>query len=430
MKTMFPFAAAALSAVAALATPPKVLGVLQTVDDHRDVIISYVIDQDAIVTVEICTNGVPVGPEKLTTLSGDINAAFRAGSHTIKWEPRREGFAEPILPNSTATVTAWALDAPPPVMAVSMATPSNVTFYADIDYLPGGGLTNNIYKKEWMVFRKIPAAGVTWRMGTPAVELDSTKTNQIANECAHLVSFSEDFYAAVYECTRAQWKIYANDYGWDFSYDTTWTPGDGDTEFMPITRAAWQWVAGQMNWPIVRTPAAYSILSWMRRRSGDTVEFNLPTDAQWEYAARAGTTTALPDGTARRSATAPYWTPDRKDANGVSRLHVVGELAPNGFGLYDVIGNVCEMCLDVWSQPLKEDELDPVGPSDGNASFNADTRIVHRGGSFDGNNQWIWDANSSFMHRSAARAYDTRKAENTVMGFRLFAPARYRFRAE
>lgn len=315
-------------------------------------------------------------------------------------------------------------------MAISMEKPSCVRFYADMADLPGG-LASNIYKKEWMVFRKIPAAGVTWRMGTPASELDAANTAQIANEYAHLVSFSEDFYAAVYECTRAQWRFYTQDRGWDPSVDTGWTPGDCDTEFMPVTAVAWQSLTGSMNWPADRTPGSNSFLGWLRRHSGEAVEFNLPTDAQWEYACRAGTTTALPDGRSRRSSASPYWTPDRRDENDVSRKHIVGELDPNGYGLYDVIGNVSEMCLDVWSQPLKDDELDPVGPSDGNAVFDGGTEYVARGGNYNNEWQWNWRANGAFTHRSAGRSYDPRNTTGGLAtGFRLFAPARYRFPLE
>ncbi|MBQ6245371.1 MAG: hypothetical protein IJK04_00785 [Kiritimatiellae bacterium] len=94
--------------------------------------------QLCVITVEIQTNGVAVGRDRLTTLSGDINAAFRAGRHTIAWSPRKEGFGKTGLPQATAKVTAWAIDAPPPVMAISMEKPSCVRFYADMADLPGG----------------------------------------------------------------------------------------------------------------------------------------------------------------------------------------------------------------------------------------------------------------------------------------------------
>jgi formylglycine-generating enzyme required for sulfatase activity len=103
----------------------------------------------------------------------------------------------------------------------------------------------------------------------------------------------------------------------------------------------------------------------LRARTG--LDFDLPTEAQWEYACRAGTTTTYSYG---NSADGNYmW----YDSNSNSKTHVVGTKQPNLWGLYDMHGNVSEWCLD-WYGTLSYG-TDPKGSSSG-------SNRVKRGGSW------------------------------------------------
>jgi formylglycine-generating enzyme required for sulfatase activity len=129
----------------------------------------------------------------------------------------------------------------------------------------------------------------------------------------------------------------------------------------------------------------------------------LPTEAEWEYACRAGTTTAYHFGADTKVLPEYAWF----ELNGSGSTHPVGLKKPNTWGLHDMIGNVWEWCEDVWHG-------DYVGAPQDGAAWTAnqdkqDRRSV-RGGA------WNMDA---FRCRSAYRSYDWKDAANDHLGFRI-----------
>ena len=125
----------------------------------------------------------------------------------------------------------------------------------------------------------------------------------------------------------------------------------------------------------------------------------LPTEAQWEYACRAGTKTQWYSGDTETELETVAWF----DRNGEGKTHPVGEKKPNAWGLYDMHGNVWQWCQD-WKEDYQaKAQTDPQGPVKG-------TMRSLRGGSF---------TNSSGDARSAFRANDIPDGRNAHQGFRV-----------
>jgi formylglycine-generating enzyme required for sulfatase activity len=129
--------------------------------------------------------------------------------------------------------------------------------------------------------------------------------------------------------------------------------------------------------------------------------YRLPTEAQWEYACRAGTATAYNTGATISDSTGWY------SSNSGDRTHSVGEKPANAYGLYDMHGNVLEWCWDYWSGTYDSGvQNDPTG-----AVYGASQ--VLRGGAWNSGGQDL---------RSAYRYYLGPNFRGSVIGFRLVCP--------
>jgi formylglycine-generating enzyme required for sulfatase activity len=142
-------------------------------------------------------------------------------------------------------------------------------------------------------------------------------------------------------------------------------------------------------------------LNWWDTPNG----YRLPTEAEWEYACRAGTTTLYNTGDTISDSTGWY------DANSNGRTHSVGEKPANAWGLYDMHGNVGEWCWDPYGRYWSDPETDPTGPSVSN------DRVI-RGGSWYSYETW----ESGRYLRSAARQYSYELGADYTRGFRVVRP--------
>ena len=214
------------------------------------------------------------------------------------------------------------------------------------DVLIWTGVTNNVkYKTTHLVMRKIPAANKIWAMGAPPTEpgyQESTETN-------HLVKLTRNYYMGVFEITQKQYTLIVG------NNPSTGTTRE-DADVLPVNKLFYGNLDANNN------NTACEFAKRMRTKA-QNVNFCLPTEAQWEFACRAGSGTALYSG--RFVSEGGLWSGCDGQANplawfggenatqgnsaidGVLAQHPVGRKLPNAFGLYDMYGNVLEFTTDL-----------------------------------------------------------------------------------
>jgi len=404
-----------LAAGALLAVPVVPDASVSLAQDARGaVVVGYTLQNEAaVITVGFQTNGVSLGPA--ISLSGDVNVKVEPGARTFKWLPAKDIGGNVILADIRAVVSVWATNAPPPYMAVHLESTAAPFYYASAEEVPGG-VTHEKYKKRWLLMRKIPAANVWWRMGAGQAELGQYGEYKV-KEAPHMVQLSSDYYIGVYPVTQRQ---YSNVIGSVPSGQKYATDYPDDIETCPVNKVSWQMLRGaDAVWPNAthaHTVDVGSAIETFRTRTGiDSLD--LPTDAQWEYAGRAGVADGLLNGTnVATSGSIPWNSPiplgdsGWTNGNGSGAPHPVGLLLPNRWGLYDMAGNVEEWCLD-WYENVgtTTDQVDPEGP----ASSTVSLRVV-RGLGY--NNGW-----------QLARCASSRGVEpgsgDVANGFRLICDA-------
>ena len=215
--------------------------------------------------------------------------------------------------------------------------------------------------KLWL--RRIPKG--TFMMGAPEDEL-----GRFARETPHKVTLTQDYFIGVFECTQRQWNLIMGSNTSRYAGDCR--PVDSK-DFDSIRGSS---ATGGAGWPEYgHAVDAASFMGKLRAKTG--LMFDLPTEAQWEYACRAKTTTSLNSGKNLTNLTGQdaamdevgryrYNVADGK--GGYSSMHTkVGSYLPNAWGLYDMHGNVQEWCLDWWyNYGYGTDAVvDPCGPKTG-----------------------------------------------------------------
>ncbi len=284
-----------------------------------------------------------------------------------------------------------------------------VTTYATPAEIPGE-INSNLYKTDIILLRRIPAG--TYIMGSPA---DPPEYGRFAVEKQHPVELTKDFYIGVFEITQRQWELVMGNRPSHFENSTYYTNRPVETVRFRDIREGPGGVAITPTWPVSNAVHADSFMGKLRSKTG-LVGFDLPTEAQWEYACRAGTTTALNSGMNLISLTEDenldqvgrYWLNGGAGSNKNSDTSLgtaeVGSYLPNAWGLYDMHGNVREWCLD-WNAAYPDGlAIDPLGPE------SPLVNRVYRGGG------WYSQPRNC---RSAAREYDGPNARAGSIGFRL-----------
>ena len=425
-------------AASAFASVPQVTYVqMEQSTSSRLVTIRYKFSgDDAVITLDVQTNAntsasandpgwTSIGGPAVCNAQGEVWKKVAKGSddtvHTITWRPDKswtgengEGFV--IAANGArAVVKAWALNNTPDYMVVDISNSSipntqdaRCRYYPSVDFLPGsspgqvGAVTNNAnFKTSLLVMRKICAKDVTWIMGSTPLESDRSRYENGRGENTHPVTLTNDYYIGIFELTQGQWaEVVPSGRSYpSFFYNPTYRAG------RPVERICYNDLrCGDCNtdqssdfgghYP--DAPYADSFLGRLRSRTG--VDFDLPSDAQWEFACRAGHgDTKYGDGStvlnmyngadANLARIARYSkNPDGNSVNPGADVDTskgtstVGTYAPNDWGLYDMLGNVQDLVLDKFA--FNNTTLNGAVCTTTSDLFDGKEKIIGRGGHY------------------------------------------------
>ena len=420
-----------VAAMASTATAmPTVSNVKMSVSDDREVEVTYdLANGPAVVTLSVETNNgsawVAMDDKVVSRAMGDVNRKITGSSGTITFVPEVE------LPTDTAAVrakvTAWPMDDTPDYMVYSLAqkeanltVDDRVRYYASTNALPGGLIDNYDYRMGLMVFRKIKAAGVTWTMGSD-VNIEVSGKGYEDREAAHEVTLFRNYYIAVFPLTQGQYRILkgADDSNEDFVLER-YLRIKARLTYNSIRADP---IHGGNLYPA--NPNDSSLLGILRATSGGTIDFDLPSEAEWEYACRAGyghnyygtgvqmqmtyanrlsdpemdrigryrlnqATEWYVDGNGAVTLNQANILSNAKNQGITNGVPIAGSYAPNAWGLYDMLGGVMESCLDYYQAAEK------VSAYNGAANANSDKCLdgttsstrVRKGGSW-GENAFV-----------------------------------------
>jgi formylglycine-generating enzyme required for sulfatase activity len=410
---------------------PSVSGVEMVQNADNKVTVTYTLSgAPAIITLDIQTNAqdgtwCSIGDANIHALSGAVNRLVDGGdessSHTITWKPWRSWPGRVVAEGGArAVVVAWATNAPPPYMVVSLAQVSEprVRYYPSVEALPGGLLENPIYRTDSIVLRRIDAGDRPWVMG-------SFTESASAQETSHTVTLSDDYYIGVFPITQKQW---ANVFG--TGVKAFFSADEAKSAMRPMEKISYRHVressdgSANESYMYPNGPSPVSYLGLLRARTG--IDFDLPSEAQWEFACRAGHGDGFyGDGSAvgeeNLSRIACFGRASTTDAAidpEIGGTPIVGSKQPNDYGLYDMLGCVFEHCLDWWTQDISsiaDGRPNAAGKFLATAEGTAGSMRARRGGSW---------ANGASYARAAFRGDNLGWAgdNDKGTGFRVVAP--------
>ena len=306
-----------------------------------------------------------------SALTGD--ADYSEGAHHVVWDLKAQNIH--FRSDDVVFTVAYSEEVKPSYQycVIDLSAGSSVTSYP-VTYLaeaPSGGFNVSEYKTSKLVLKRIEAG--SFKMGG-----------------SYDVTLTKPFYCGLFEVTQRQWELVT---GSNPCSSTSYGKGNS----YPVHYVSYNMIRGSSvgaGWPSSSAVDASSFLGKLRARTG--LDFDLPTEAQWEYACLAGTTTTFSYGDSANGSYMWY------SSNSSSKAHEVGTKSSNPWGLYDMHGNVWELCLDWYASSLSYG-TDPKGPSSGSDR-------VQRGGS------WYSDTSccTSSYHLNCHQSY-----ENNRIGFRL-----------
>ena len=295
---------------------------------------------------------VSMAPRALT--GEGAGAAVKPGKHRMTWDVSAD---YPEFASTAFSVKMIALTGGAPYMVIDLSGGVDALSYP-VSYLsavPAGGWSDE-YKTTKLVLRLIPPG--TFMMGSPSDELGHGTWSTKYSEQLHNVTITKPFYIGVFELTQRQYFLVmgAN------------PSRNQDAIDRPVEQVTYNDIRGSVNgyqWPAHNQVDANSFMG--RLRSKVNMLFDLPTEAQWEYACRAGTSTSLNSGKNISDLSKCAEANEVAWYNGLVSGHMgVGLKMANAWGLYDMHGNVAELCLDWATENIgSASVVDPKGPTSG-----------------------------------------------------------------
>ena len=270
-----------------------------------------------------------------TSLSGDTGLSD--GTHTLVWDMDAQGLAF-VSTNVVFSVSCESTSAT--YCVIDLSAGANATSYP-VTYLaspPSGGFNVDEYKMTKLVLKRIEAG--SFEMGGSVN-----------------VTLTKPFFIGLFEVTQKQYELVNGGH-------TSSSSGDK----LAVDKVSYNTIRGSTNgakWPSSNAVDSSSFMGKLRAKTH--LDFDLPTEAQWEYACRAGTTTTYSYGDFANENYMWFF------FNSSSQTHEVGTKQPNPWGLYDMHGNVGEWCLDWYASSLAAG-TDPKGSSSGSE------RVLRGGG--------------------------------------------------
>jgi formylglycine-generating enzyme required for sulfatase activity len=223
-------------------------------------------------------------------------------------------------------------------LAVQIPKLQNSSLETDIDMDKERAANSRLELPGGVTLKLVRIPAGTFMMGSPVSE-----AGREGDEVQHEVTITKPFYMGIYEVTQAQWKAV-------MGTNPSVVQGDG----LPVENMIWD-----------------DALEFCRKLSARTGrKVRLPTEAEWEYACRAGTATAFNIGETISTDRANYGGNPKKTT-------LVGSFGPNAWGLHDMHGNVWEWCSDWYGEYPPGPVSDPIGPGNGS------NRILRGGTWFD-----------------------------------------------
>ena len=400
-----------VSAIGAKADVVSGVAFQQMLPFSRDVAITYTVTPAANTIYDVkfygsTDNGTTVfdlqDRGELHLSVANLNETFcSAGTHEAVWTPD-ESFYSTKVNNFKVKVEATEISSARNYLVIDLSLSGGtqpesypVSYLSDV---PAGGWSDD-YKTTKMVMRLIPAG--TYIMGSPQGEVGRYPSDN--REAQHKVTLTKPFYAGVFEVTQKQYELVTGS-----------NPSEYKGNARPVEKVSYKSLRGTdkgAGWPVNNEVDGTSFFGILRAKTG--LSFDLPTEAQWEFACRAGTTTALNSGKNLTSTTEDAnmkevgrYKYNRDDEKGGYSDHTtVGSYLPNAWGLYDMHGNVYDWCLDWYNVSYGGNAVDPKGASVG--SYRG-----LRGGSHTRDAQLCRSASRSYAGPSTANDY--------TIGFRVF----------
>jgi formylglycine-generating enzyme required for sulfatase activity len=259
---------------------------------------------------------------------------------------------------------------------ISKASQSSASF--DLKKLSDASKKSSQQKKTFIAKSAKNLEMIWCPPGSFTIGSPSNETGRRGNETQHHATLTHGFYLGKYEVTQEQYQTVMDD-----------NPSSFQGAKLPVEKVSWEEAMAFCK-KLSEKEKGRIPVGWA---------FTLPTEAQWEYACRAGTTTKYSVGDDINQKLANY----QERGMGLMKTRAVGQYRPNPWGFFDMHGNVYEWCADWYGKYPIGSVTDPSGVASGSYR-------VGRGGS--------WNDGGAYL-RSAERFYDPPSSRNLYLGFRV-----------